>query len=100
MAPENEFWYGDCGYMIGAKIVKIYRRTPTPMGIMALNPTLVLIFSRESTSPAKNRNRDMWRRPGTASATLGMYHLSDPSCKYCRRRAPFKGSLYCWKTRM
>src|SRR6267154_269123 len=68
------------------------------MGTMVVNPTVVLIFSSESPSPTKNRNRDKWRRPGTASATVGRCHFSNPSRKYCRSRALFKGSESLWKT--
>jgi hypothetical protein len=33
----------------------------------------------ESPSPKKNRKRETWTRPGTASATTGIYHPSAPS---------------------
>src|SRR5258707_7290695 len=86
--------------MIGRNVVKIYSRLQMPMGIMVLIPTVVLILNSESASPTKNRNRETWRQPGTASATIGMYPSSNPSYKYCRSRALFRGSLYRLKTCM
>jgi len=59
ISTENEFWYGDCGYITGANVVKIYRIPVIPMGIVVLIPTAVLIFSTESQSPTKNRNNEM-----------------------------------------
>jgi hypothetical protein len=81
-----------------ANVMKMYSRPLTPMGTMVLRATFGLIFSSEPPSPAKNRNRETWRNPGTASATFGMYNLSHPSYKYCRSRELFKGSPYRWKT--
>ena len=82
------------------KVVMIYSRPQMPMGTTVLIPTVVLILNREPVSPTKNRNRETWRQPGTASATIGMYHPSHPSYKYCRSRALFRGSLYRLKTCM
>src|SRR5258708_38879165 len=86
--------------MMGRKVDKIYSRLQRPMGTVVLIPTVVLILNSESASPSKNRNRETWRQPGTASATIGIYHPSHPSYKYCRSRALFRGSLYRLKTCM
>ena len=93
MSPENEFWYGDCGYTTDANVEKMYRMPQIPIGtvVLVLTPTAMLMFSTKSPSPTKNRNREKCRRPGTASATAGMYHFSQPSCKYCRSRALLRG---------
>src|SRR5216684_4265036 len=80
--------------MMGRKVVKIYSRPQMPMGTIVLIPTVVLILNSKSPRPPKKRNRETWRQPGIASATLGMYHPSHPSYKYCRSRALFRGSLY------
>ena len=74
-------------------VAKIYSRVHTPTGMTVLFPTVELILNSESQSPAKNRDRETWRQLGTASATLGMYHPSHPSYKYCQSRELFKGSL-------
>src|SRR5216684_1442300 len=84
--------------MMGRNVVRIYSRLQMPMGIIVLIPTAVLILNNESASPTKNRNRETWRQPGMASATIGMYHPPHPSYKYCRSRALFRGSLYRLKT--
>src|SRR5258708_38593508 len=86
--------------MMGRKVVKIYSRPQMPMGTIVVIPTVVLILNNESASPMKNKNRERWRQPGMASATIGMYHASHPSYKYCRSRALFRGSLYRLKTCM
>ena len=56
--PENEFWYGDCGYITGAKIVRMYINPLIPMRIVVLSPTAVLMFITKSPSPMKNRKRE------------------------------------------
>ncbi len=85
---------------MGRNVVKIYSRPQMPMGTIVLIPTVVLILNSESESPTKNKNRETWRQPGTASAIIGMYHPSHPSYKYWRSRALFRGSLYRLKTCM
>src|SRR5258708_12716933 len=86
--------------MMDRNVVRIYSRPQIPMGTIVLIRTVVLILNRESARPRKNKNKDMWRKTGVASATIGMYHPSHPSYKYCRGRALFRGSLYRLKTCM
>src|SRR5216684_6236071 len=86
--------------MMGRKLVKIYSRPQMPMGTIVLIPTVVLILNSELVSPMKNKNRETWRQPGTASASTGMYHPWHPSYKYWRSRALLRGSLYRLKTCM
>ena len=69
--------------------MKMYSKPHIPIGIVVLSPIVVLMFSVASARPAKNRKSDTCRRPGTASAAIGMYHPSDPSDKYCRIRELF-----------
>jgi hypothetical protein len=58
-SAENEFWYGDCGYITGPKIVKIYINPLMPIGMVVLSPTVVLMFITESPSPMKKRKREI-----------------------------------------
>ena len=97
---DNQVWYGDRGKKKGTNVAMIYSKPLMAMGIVVLIPTLVSIFSTKSQSPAKKRKRDTCRKPGTASATPGIHPFSNPSCKYFRTRAHFRGSLYRWKTCM
>ena len=46
-----------------------------------------LIPNRKIGRPAKNRDTDAWRSPGSASTTVGRYNFSTPSAKYARIRA-------------
>src|SRR5712672_2883640 len=61
--------------MMGTTVIKIKSRPQIPIGATVLIPTVVLTNS-ESLSPAKNRNREVRRLPGVASANIGMYHPS------------------------
>ena len=67
---------------MGTNVVAIYSKPVMVMGTVVLIPTLVLIFSTKSQSPAKKRKRDTCRKPGTASAIPGIHPLSNPPRKY------------------
>ena len=56
---ENEFWYGDCGYITGTKMVRMYINPMVPMGMVVLSPTVVLMSITKSPSPTKNRKREI-----------------------------------------
>jgi len=63
--PENEFWYGYSGYMIGANVVKMYNNPLMPMGTVVLMPTVVFVLNTVSQRPTKKGKRDTCKRLGT-----------------------------------
>jgi len=60
--PENEFWYGDCGYITGATSVKMYTNTVIPIGTVVLIPTAVLMFNTVAKSYKEQEERHMEER--------------------------------------
>jgi len=58
MRPENEFWYGDCGYITGASVVKMYNKLAMPIGMMVLRPTVLLVLNTKFASPTKKRKTE------------------------------------------
>ena len=56
MTQESGFPLGDCGYMICAKVVKIHRRMPIPMGIAIIIAAIWLTISCSSKYPTKKTN--------------------------------------------
>ena len=64
-----------------------YRAVQTPTHDNTSLKIETLTFDRKTTRPAKNRNREMWRKVGNISTVHGRRHFSTPSAKNERIRA-------------
>jgi hypothetical protein len=71
----------------GMKEMHRYEAPQVPTHDRTAMKTVWLIRKRKIGRPAKNRNTDRWRRPGSASTTQRRCRLSTPFAKYARTRA-------------